>query len=147
MKARPYGWILVALLWVVALLNYTDRQVVFSLFPLLSSQFNLSGVQLGLLSTVFLWVYGTLSPGSGYLADRFGRGRLITVSLMVWSAVTLATALLRRLRNCSAPAPSWALARRATFRLRSPRSRKATATAPALWRLASTRAASLSGWL
>jgi MFS family permease len=56
---------------------------------------SLSPVQLGLLSTVFLWVYGLLSPFAGYAADRFGRGRLITVSLLVWSAVTLATGVSR----------------------------------------------------
>ena len=86
-----YRWLLVALLWVVALLNYIDRQVIFSVFPLLSRDLSLSNVQLGLLSTVFLWVYGFLSPISGYIADRFGRARLLAVSLLVWSAVTLAT--------------------------------------------------------
>ncbi len=95
MMARRYAWELVALLWVVALLNYVDRQVIFSLFPLLSTDLGLSSVQLGLLSTVFLWVYGILSPFSGYVADRFGRGRLIGASLLVWSAVTLATGLSR----------------------------------------------------
>jgi MFS transporter, Spinster family, sphingosine-1-phosphate transporter len=95
MKSRYYGWALVALLWVVALLNYVDRQVISSLFPLLSADLRLSDVQLGLLSTVFLWVYGILSPFSGYVADRFGRERLITISLLVWSAVTLLTGLAR----------------------------------------------------
>jgi len=91
MTPRRFAWILVAVLWVVAVLNYVDRQVIFSLFPLLSSDLNLSPVQLGLLSTVFLLMYGVLSPFAGFLADRFGRGRLITVGLLVWSAVTLAT--------------------------------------------------------
>ena len=95
MTARRYGWVLVGVLWVVALLNYVDRQVIFSLFPLLARDLSLSPVQLGLLSTVFLWVYGLLSPFAGYAADRFGRGRLITVSLLVWSAVTLATGVSR----------------------------------------------------
>ncbi len=95
MTTRTYAWALVAVLWVVALLNYVDRQVIFSLFPLLSGDLQLSAVQLGLLSTVFLWVYGLLSPFSGYVADRFGRGRIIGLSLVVWSAVTFATALSR----------------------------------------------------
>ena len=75
----------------VALLNYVDRQVIFSLFPLLSKDLHLSAVQLGLLSTAFLWIYGILSPFAGFAADRFGRGRLIAASLLVWSAVTVAT--------------------------------------------------------
>jgi predicted MFS family arabinose efflux permease len=76
---------------VVVVLNYVDRQVLFSVFPLLQSDLGFSSVQLGLLSTVFLWVYGVLSPVSGFVADRFGRTRMIWVSLFVWSAVTLAT--------------------------------------------------------
>jgi MFS family permease len=89
--ASRRAWLLVAVLWVLALLNYLDRQVIFSVFPLLSADLGLSNVQLGLLSTVFLWVYGVLSPISGFVADRFGRGRSISFSLLVWSAVTLLT--------------------------------------------------------
>jgi MFS family permease len=86
-----YAWILVALLWLVGLLNYVDRQVIFSVFPLLSAELQLSNVQLGLLSTVFLWVYGLLSPAAGWMADRFGRRRVILISLAVWSLITWAT--------------------------------------------------------
>ncbi len=91
MPSRLYPWFLVAILWVVALLNYLDRQVVFSLFPLLRGDLHSSDVELGLLSTVFLWVYGLLSPFAGYLADRFGRVRVILFSLLVWSTVTFLT--------------------------------------------------------
>jgi predicted MFS family arabinose efflux permease len=85
---KHYKWILVALLWVVALLNYLDRQIIFSVFPLLKSDLHISDLQLGFLGTAFLWVYGILSPCGGYIADRFGRRRVILVSLGVWSAVT-----------------------------------------------------------
>jgi predicted MFS family arabinose efflux permease len=86
-----YKWILVALLWVVALLNYLDRQVIFAVFPLLQTEMNISSIQLGLLGTSFLWVYGLLSPLGGYMADRFGRRRVILGSLVVWSMVTWLT--------------------------------------------------------
>ena len=92
MKQTRYPWVLVALLWVVAMLNYLDRQVIFSLFPPLQKEFGVSSVQLGLISTVFLWVYGALSPVGGFLADRFSRKRVILFSLAVWSLVTWATA-------------------------------------------------------
>src|SRR5581483_1491907 len=90
-----YAWTVVALLWVVALLNYLDRQVIFSVLPLLQADLQLSTFQLGLLSTVFLWVYGVLSPSAGYLADRFGPRRIILLGLFVWSLVTWATAHAR----------------------------------------------------
>jgi MFS family permease len=86
-----FSWWLVALLWVAALLNYLDRQVIFSVFPLLQKEFRLDDIQLGLLGTAFLWVYGILSPVAGYIADRFGKRRTILFSLLVWSTVTWMT--------------------------------------------------------
>jgi MFS family permease len=76
----------------VALLNYVDRQIIFSLLPLLRSDLHLTDVQLGLTASAFLWTYGLLSPFAGYLADRVGRGRIIFFSLLVWTSVTWATA-------------------------------------------------------
>jgi MFS transporter, Spinster family, sphingosine-1-phosphate transporter len=90
-SAGLYGWAIVALLWVVALLNYLDRQIIFSVFPLLKDDLRLSDRELGLLGAAFLWVYGLLSPISGFLADRFGRVRVIIVSLLVWSLITWLT--------------------------------------------------------
>jgi MFS family permease/N-acetylneuraminic acid mutarotase len=90
-KATVYAWLVVGLLWVVAVLNYVDRQVIYSVFPLLQADLHLSAVQLGLLSSVFFWVYGLLSPVSGFLADRYGRKRIIVASLLFWSLVTWLT--------------------------------------------------------
>ena len=95
MTSRRTAWALVGLLWVVALLNYLDRQVIFSLFPLLRSDLQLSDTQLGLLSSSFLWVYGLASPVAGYLGDRLGHRRIVLFSLVVWSAVTAMTGLAR----------------------------------------------------
>ena len=90
--APTYIWTIVALLWVVGMLNYLDRQVVFSLFPPLKAEFRVSDTQLGLLSTAFLWIYGLFSLPGGYLADRFSRKGVIIFSLVIWSLVTWATA-------------------------------------------------------
>jgi predicted MFS family arabinose efflux permease len=95
MKPARYAWFVVAVLWLVWLLNYLDRQVIFSLFPLLRTELSLSDVQLGLLGTAFLWVYAFASPFAGYLGDRFNRKYIVVVSLAVWSAVTWFTAYAR----------------------------------------------------
>ena len=86
-----YPWLLVALLWFAGLLNYLDRQILFSLFPLIRSDLNLTDAQLGWASSSFLWVYAFASPLCGFLADRFGRVRLIVGSLALWSVVTFLT--------------------------------------------------------
>jgi len=89
-KNKSYKWILVALLWVVALLNYMDRQMLSTMRP--SMQIDIhelqSATNFGYLMGIFLWVYGFMSPVSGIIADKFNRKWVIVGSLFVWSAVT-----------------------------------------------------------
>lgn len=95
MKKNLYAWIVVALLWVTVVLNYVDRQALFSVFPLIRGDLGLSNLQLGLLSSVFLWAYGLVSPFLGFLGDRLGRKKVIVPSLMLWSLATWLTGLAR----------------------------------------------------
>ena len=85
-KNQRYAWLVVGLLWVIAFLNYLDRQVLFSVFAVLRQSIRLSDAQLGLLSTFFLWTYAFASPFGGFLSDRFGRKRVVIASLLSWSA-------------------------------------------------------------
>ncbi|MBM3768655.1 MAG: MFS transporter, partial [Acidobacteria bacterium] len=87
------GWLMVGLLWVVALLNYLDRQVIFSLLPLLRGELGLTDSQIGLIGAIFLWVYATFSLFAGWVAQRFGHRRVILISLGAWSIVTTLTGL------------------------------------------------------
>lgn len=85
-----YPWLVVALLWVVALLNYMDRQMLSTM----QGAMKLDIVELqkaeafGALMAVFLWIYGIVSPFAGVVADRVSRKKLVVGSLFVWSAVT-----------------------------------------------------------
>ncbi len=86
------AWLTVALLCVVACLNYLDRNMLTTMRPSIVAAIPMTDAQFGLLTSIFLWIYGLLSPFAGYLADRFSRSRVIIVSLFVWSAVTWLTA-------------------------------------------------------
>jgi len=86
-----YSWLLVGLLWVVAFLNYFDRILITSMRDPIVSAFSLTDAKFGLLTSVFLWSYGILSPFGGFLADKYSRKKMIVFSAFVWSAVTLWT--------------------------------------------------------
>jgi predicted MFS family arabinose efflux permease len=87
------SWLLVALLAIVALLNYLDRQVIFSVLPLLRTDLQLTDPQIGLLGATFLWVYAFCSLFAGWTAQRFGHRKVILLSLCAWSLVTALTGL------------------------------------------------------
>ncbi|WP_332368513.1 MFS transporter [Spirosoma telluris] len=86
-----YPWVVVALLCVVGCLNYLDRMMITTMRQSIIESIPMSESQFGLLTSLFLWVYGFLSPFSGFLADRFSRSKVIMVSLLIWSLVTLMT--------------------------------------------------------
>lgn len=89
-----YAWIVVGILWVVSLLNYFDRLLIASMRDPIKVSIPMSDTQFGLLTTIFLLVYGTLSPFGGYLADQYSRKMVIVFSLFVWSCITLWTGFI-----------------------------------------------------
>jgi len=90
-QRRWYPWLVVFLLWGVALLNYLDRQMISTMKS--SMMVDIKELEtaenFGRLMAVFLWIYGLMSPVAGLIADRINRKKLIIGSLGVWSGVTL----------------------------------------------------------
>jgi len=84
------AWMIVALLWPVALLNYLDRQMLASMkYSVMADVPGIgSEASWGFMLGQFKWVYAFLSPIGGFVADRFSRRLTICGSLFVWSAVT-----------------------------------------------------------
>ncbi len=100
LKTAPAGgpgkwaWICVAVLWVVVMLNYFDRQLLAVLNQSITEGadgIKMSQAEFGMVTSAFLIVYAALSPVGGFLADRFSRKFIILCSLVVWSAVTYMT--------------------------------------------------------
>ncbi|HEX3628754.1 MAG TPA: MFS transporter [Verrucomicrobiae bacterium] len=92
-KIHFYAWVVVALLWPVALLNYLDRQTLSTIRA--SVRADIPGIasdeDFGKLMAIFMWVYACLSPVGGYIADKFSRRWTVIGSLFIWSAVTWLT--------------------------------------------------------
>jgi len=88
---KNYPWMVVGMLWFVALLNYLDRQMLSTMRPFMMEDISelMSAANFGRLMAIFLWIYALMSPFSGAIADRLNRKWLIVISLFVWSGVTL----------------------------------------------------------
>ncbi len=90
LSAGRLAWLVVGLLVPVALLNYLDRQMLATMkgsmvadIPSIANK-----ADWGLILGCFKWTYAVLSPFGGYVADRFSRRWVITLSLFTWSGVT-----------------------------------------------------------
>ena len=88
---QPYNALLV--LTALNLLNYADRNVLFAVQPLVQAEFHVSKEKIGLLTSAFLGFYMIAAPFVGPLADRYSRKLIIVLGAILWSGLTLLTAV------------------------------------------------------
>ena len=92
--AKPgHKWRVVMILWLVCTLNYADRQLIFTVFPLLGQEFKLGDSKLWVLSGSFMWMYALVGPLAGTVCDRLRRRTVILCALFFWSFTVVATGL------------------------------------------------------
>ena len=87
-------WVLVGVLTVIGMINYAVRTAITAVYPLLKTELGFTDVGLGAIGSFFLWSYALASPFAGHLGDRFSRGRIVLLSLIGWSLVTVASGLV-----------------------------------------------------
>ena len=79
-----------AMLFIVMMLNFLDRQVIAILAEPVKRDLGLSDTQLGLMSGLsFAVFYTTLAIPVAALADRWNRSKIIAIALAIWSAMTV----------------------------------------------------------
>lgn len=82
-----------AVLVAINILNFYDRNVGGALTEPIRKEFALSDTQIGLLGSVFTWLYATVGLPLGSVADRWSRRKLLAGGMVIWSALTGMTAL------------------------------------------------------
>ena len=95
-------WWIAGLIFLATLINFINRLTISVLAPVITTQLRLNNTEFAGITTSFLIAY-TLSQGlSGRLYDRIGTRRGFTVSIVVWSAASMAHAFARNLAqlNC-----------------------------------------------
>lgn len=85
-------WGLLALLTLINVLNFVDRQLLPSFANFIKPELGLTDTQYGLLTGLFFIIfYAVAGLVMGVLADRMHRGRLIAAAVALWSLLTAAS--------------------------------------------------------
>jgi ACS family hexuronate transporter-like MFS transporter len=85
-----YRWVICALLFFAATVNYIDRQVIGILKPTLQQQFGWSEIDYGDIVFAFQLAYAIGLLIAGRLMDRFGTKTGFALALVVWSLAAMA---------------------------------------------------------
>jgi len=83
----------VAIAWLTMFVVGSDLFVVSPLLPLISADYAVPPAAAGLSVTVFAVAYMLSAPALGHLADRVGRGQILTCCLCAFGAANLLTAI------------------------------------------------------
>jgi predicted MFS family arabinose efflux permease len=79
-------------LFAINALNFYDRHVPGALTEPIRKEFHLTDTQIGLLGSVFIWIYALVGLPLGRIADSASRKRLLASAMFLWSALTASAA-------------------------------------------------------
>lgn len=113
LAATTVRWRIFVIVFVLVVLNMLDRTALSIAMPTIAHEFDLQPGMQGVVLSAFFWTYAVLQIPGGWLIDRFGPRRLITVATIAWglfqSLAVVATGsvvlLLTRLGLGAAEAP------------------------------------------
>lgn len=90
-----YARYALAVLFLVNLFNYVDRQIISGVLSLVQRELRVSDAELGALGSAFMILYLAGSIPLGLLGDRVARHRLIAIGVAVWGAATFLSGIAR----------------------------------------------------
>src|SRR2546430_5976017 len=85
-------WFLIFWLFILSAVAYLDRINLSIAGSFIAAEFHLTNVQLGSLTSAFLIGYALFQTVGGWLADRLGSRRVLTVGVLWWGIFTSLTA-------------------------------------------------------
>jgi predicted MFS family arabinose efflux permease len=82
----------VAVLFAINILNFYDRHVPGALVEPMRREFHLNDTQIGLLGSVFIWLYAIVGVPLGRIADSWSRKKLLAWGVVIWASLTASAA-------------------------------------------------------
>lgn len=94
LPSKSYRTTVLWLLTIVYMVNFIDRQIIGILSPFIKAELGFTDAQLGWLKGfAFALLYTTVGIPLAWLADRYSRVKIVSVSLAVWSGFTALTGM------------------------------------------------------
>lgn len=97
LKPDRRRWFIVAIIFIITVFSYVDRQVVSILKPILKDEFSLDDNGYALIINVFTICYALMYPVSGWLVDKFGAKKIMFWGVITWSLSSIGSGLSRAL--------------------------------------------------
>lgn len=91
-KRSGYRWTILVMLSLMALITFIDRTNISIAAPRIMKEFSFTKTQMGLVFAVFAWAYSLAQIPGGWLGDTFGPRKVLTIVVLFWSLMTMATA-------------------------------------------------------
>jgi len=91
-ESKSYRTLVLWLLTLMYVMSFIDRQIIGILSPFIKTDMGFTDTQLGWLKGLaFALLYSIVGIPIAWLADRYSRKKIITISLISWSAFTALT--------------------------------------------------------
>ena len=91
-KRTSYRWAVLFMIAMMALITFMDRTNISIAAPRMSKDFGLSKTQMGFVFSAFAWAYALGQLPGGWITDKLGSRKVLTLVVLFWSLMTMATA-------------------------------------------------------
>jgi len=97
LKPENRRWFIVAIIFLAMVFNYTDRQIVAILKPILKKEFHIGNDGYALILNVFTVCYAVMYLVTGWLVDKFGARLMMFFGIIGWSLACIGGGISRSL--------------------------------------------------
>jgi sugar phosphate permease len=90
-----YRWTILFVVWLLYIINYFDRISVLVFLPFIQKDLNLTTSEVGWLGSIFFFGYAIAQLSSGYLSDKIGPKKTMSIAIWIFTVVTFVTGFVR----------------------------------------------------
>lgn len=94
-QAWGYRYVILFVIWILYIINYFDRMAVLTFLPYIQKDMGFTPTQTGLVASSFFFAYAIGQITSGFLSDKFGSRKVMSIAIGVFTVVSVATGLVR----------------------------------------------------